>query len=606
MGHDGGQGMEKIKKYDGYGIVQDKSTALVYGMPSTTIEKNAYDEILPLEKIPPLSQEGPEGENGKSKTFKYGNYEYKDWRGQQLNPAKDLSGKDVDKFSKSKNIPKAKEDLIDSPYSTRDFYSIFNDNATDYFKHGLQILDGQNGVLGSSQGTPFENNDPVIYGFEIIFDDISSPLLNGAIDDFLNNYAGVSEIASRRPVYEDFKKQFSKFFKTKGTLIERETTNQSIAKSRPGNEPEVQSGQGIGITQPGKAAYMAYYLKKIGGLDKLVERNTPTDKSYLVEYNKDVITLDFLEDTSLSISTLSQLYKLLYWSKPNGKGIIPENLLRFNCDIVISEIRNFKRVKKILNSVQDFDRPELEIVKDNVSRHIYSLRECQFYFNGMPHPNDIDMSATPTVYDNYTMQFDYKYSSNKLERFMPTNNGDGQYVGYDGGAIWKVGNAGGSNTPNGNSILTSVPKFFTVGETSLNKTGEDGRFILSIPEQNRTQRQFGNDGVNELDDFKRRSNSFVKDLKDTFQDVAIRSASRELQNFVNTRTAILNKTLNKILNANNITSMRPPRNVYTDRPLNGAERIFYDVRGEVLSFLGNSAANALGGGGITGGNLSSR
>jgi two-component system chemotaxis response regulator CheB len=44
--------MEKIKKYNGYGIVEDESTALVYGMPSTTIKKGAYDKILPLDQIP--------------------------------------------------------------------------------------------------------------------------------------------------------------------------------------------------------------------------------------------------------------------------------------------------------------------------------------------------------------------------------------------------------------------------------------------------------------------------------------------------------------------------------------------------------------------------
>ena len=44
--------MQEIKKYNGYGIVEDESTALVYGMPSTTIEKGAYDEILPIDQIP--------------------------------------------------------------------------------------------------------------------------------------------------------------------------------------------------------------------------------------------------------------------------------------------------------------------------------------------------------------------------------------------------------------------------------------------------------------------------------------------------------------------------------------------------------------------------
>lgn len=52
MGHDGAEGMQVVKNNHGYGIVEDKSTALVYGMPGSTIKANAYDEILPLQQIP--------------------------------------------------------------------------------------------------------------------------------------------------------------------------------------------------------------------------------------------------------------------------------------------------------------------------------------------------------------------------------------------------------------------------------------------------------------------------------------------------------------------------------------------------------------------------
>ncbi|MEJ6952238.1 protein-glutamate methylesterase/protein-glutamine glutaminase [Natronospora cellulosivora (SeqCode)] len=52
MGRDGSEGMEALKKNGGYGLVEDESTALVYGMPSATIKTNAYDEILPLDQIP--------------------------------------------------------------------------------------------------------------------------------------------------------------------------------------------------------------------------------------------------------------------------------------------------------------------------------------------------------------------------------------------------------------------------------------------------------------------------------------------------------------------------------------------------------------------------
>ncbi len=52
MGSDGGEGMKAIKKHEGYGIVEDESSALVYGMPRTVIKTGAYDEILPRSKIP--------------------------------------------------------------------------------------------------------------------------------------------------------------------------------------------------------------------------------------------------------------------------------------------------------------------------------------------------------------------------------------------------------------------------------------------------------------------------------------------------------------------------------------------------------------------------
>ncbi len=52
MGHDGAVGMQDIKKNKGYGIVEDKSTALVYGMPGAVIKVEAYDKILPVDKIP--------------------------------------------------------------------------------------------------------------------------------------------------------------------------------------------------------------------------------------------------------------------------------------------------------------------------------------------------------------------------------------------------------------------------------------------------------------------------------------------------------------------------------------------------------------------------
>jgi hypothetical protein len=429
---------------------------------------------------------------------KYGEYEFVDWRGYKIKPGGLESVPDVNtterRFKESASLPRNKNRETDfgalksKPYSMRDYYLLFNDNSTDYFKHGLQIIDNLGGIednksqdsksrLSQFKNTPFENNDPVIFGFEIVFDSYGSPLLNGSVIDFLNEYTQISELRSKIPVYEDFKHQFIKFFKT-NTTIKVDTDKAMLSKNRTNYaNTEAHKNDVDFFSARGRKPYLNYYLKKIVGLGNLVESNTTDAKKFLVDYRKDVINLSFTEDVSLSVSTLAHLYKLLYWSKPNGKSLIPENLLRFNCDIIVSEVRNFNRVRKALSGP---DQGNLEIIKDNVSRYVYSLKECQFYFNTMAHNPDIDLGNI-TTYDEYSIQFDYKYSTVKFERFIPTTDGFGQYVGYDGGAIWKVGNQGersNRGTQSNSGYDTSKPRFYTVGGNKWNQNGSDKALVL--------------------------------------------------------------------------------------------------------------------------------
>jgi hypothetical protein len=432
----------------------------------------------------------------------FGQYVYTDWRGQFLNLYEGTGlgvGDMRDKFEVSKSLPKGKADLVSKPYSTRDNYLIFNDTSQDYFRHGLQILDGINTTpatefwdtqksretatgtkLSSFSNTPFENSDPVIFGFDIIFDDVSSPLLNGSINDFLALYSRyVSELNARIPVYEEFKQQFVKFFKTRAT-VRIDELQTSMTALRPSGYAETQNT--TNLFSGGRKAYMNYYLKKITGLSKLIEGNTAETKSFITDYNKDVITLTFTEDVSLSVGTLAHLYKLLYWSRPNGKTMIPENLLRFNCEIIISEVRNFNRVRKSLET------GEIQVVKDNVSRYVYSLRECQFYFNTMPHDDSVDLSSIK-VFDTYDIQFDYKYATTKFEKFVPVfPGGVGTYVGYNNGAMWKIGNAGARDAYGTGDVGGTVsrygkatPAFYTVGENKFNHNGVTTPIIMSLP-----------------------------------------------------------------------------------------------------------------------------
>ena len=427
-------------------------------------------------------------------------YKIDDWSGQKLQngakwPTKSLTTED--RFYAGKDLPRENPVLLNKPHSMRDVPLIFGDGRSDYFRNSLQVIgDGKNvsnltPIENPSTGkstlrldhfkeTPWENEDPPMFGFDIIFDSYSSPLLNGSLSDFILNYSNVSEILSKRQVYEEFKNQFQKFFRINGEM--KVDPTQIAMTSLYSNVAAADSSSPL--FNPHKKNYLGHYLKKISGLDFLIEQNKGDTIKYTPDYKKDFITLDFREDVSMNLGTLAHLYKTLYWSKPNGKMLIPENLLRFNCIIIVSECRNFQRVKKGIKNPEN-----INIIKDNLSRYVYTLRECQFYFDKMPLPNEIDMGDQgPQMFENYSLNFDFKYSSVKLERFVP--NGDwGNYVGIDGGSIWKVGNKGTRNSrgQTGSQEL-STPKFFTVGPDNENYTyypnlkinGEEKPYIMAV------------------------------------------------------------------------------------------------------------------------------
>ena len=390
--------------------------------PLTVTTKSGATKRYQPGFLPPafLSKQIVDTKIGKGKINEYSWNEGNAWIGHLMNSH--LESDYYNQFTKNFVSTDTKQKLEESTtgkveseaYSARDYYLRFNDQGTDYFRHGLHI-DGYTNLksgkdsreawdgsgdpfrLGSFKNTPYENNDPVMYGFEIVIDALSSPLLNGSVEDFIAQFSYISEIASKGIVIDDFKRQFTKLFRTKGSvktmtysahdvLINNQRDGQSMASNATGLlSTYANTETPTKLYRPGKKAYMSYYLQKITGLSKLTEANTSAEKKYLADYGKDIITLTFLEDVSATMGALAHLYKLLYWSKPNGKNLIPENLLRFNCDIIVSECRNFNRVRKATKT------GDLEIIKDNVSRYIYQLRECQFYFSAMPHDDIIDI-----------------------------------------------------------------------------------------------------------------------------------------------------------------------------------------------------------------------
>jgi len=573
-----------------------------------------------------------------------------------------------DRFNSSTSYPNFAKDLPDPDgvYSTRDYYLLFNDTGTDYFKHGLHVIDNKTpirsekndreswdgyeestpqrlyNVLSGMGGTPYENNDPVLFGFEIIIDAVSSPLLNGSVEDFITQFSSISEVGARKYVLADFKQQFMKLFKTKGKVFIDTESNGQIKTSIINNGyPNLGEESQSNIFQSGRKAYMSYYLKKIAGLEMLIESNQPAKKKYLTDYRNDVLKLTFNEDVSLTLGTLAHLYKLLYWSKPNGKNIVPENLLRFNCDIIVSEIRNLNRVRRAI------DTKNLEVVKENVSRHIYSLKECQFWFDQPPHDIEIDMSQAPKEFDSFTVTMDYKYVTNKFERWVPDEQGFGRYVGYNNGAIWKIGNPGSRGTQStvgaGTIDDNSIPKFFTANTNTFKQNGIKSPIVLEnysytgdagevVNDKNNANKDSAsadsvnssatgspNTGDESEDDKETRKEARKQKAKDSFEQFKQnskkasiklsqnleRAVKNEIKGQINTRLRLLNNTLDKIRNASGVGRMTEPTNIYEvpyfyqgiSNGLGGqvSSNFFYDVHNSLRDFAGDAAGNALGG-----------
>jgi hypothetical protein len=252
------------------------------------------------------------------------------------------------------------------------------------FRHYLEDLgiSYPQGYLSSVNSTPSDNEDPVSFGYDIIINYANSPLFNGAIEDFCNKFSSVKEINSRLGIIYEFKQQFFKFFKIDSPKLS--------ANDAP---PPFYNING---RSPQRAR--TYYIKKIAGLDRLSESINSDSPIQFVNYGKDYLTLTLNEDVTVNMGYLASLYRMLSWSRLNGKNMFPENLLRFDMAIVVTEARKFNRVDSGVEYA------------DVISRYIYQVYECQMFFEKLSHEDTIDMTKLEAS-DGFDLRINYKYAT---------------------------------------------------------------------------------------------------------------------------------------------------------------------------------------------------
>ena len=248
----------------------------------------------------------------------------------------------------------------------------------------------------------FLYEDPTYLGFDVLFMTDQGDFHNGlfskdrnSAQDFIYKYSNLPSVWKRAPLLKEFRKVFRNLF----YLANDSSSDVNKQKN--------------------------YYLQQIGGLEKL--------NAKIVNYKEDKLTFTMHEDVAMYILYLTELYNNLAYDYKYQRMAIPENCLRFDMMIKISDMRNFRvpfteknqgLIGTFANNIQENNLNNtqpgqaIDHFHSNYSNQIYILRDCNFDFSqSQNHGENITMAgfnATPPGASE--LKFDIYYKS--IEREM--------------------------------------------------------------------------------------------------------------------------------------------------------------------------------------------
>ena len=199
------------------------------------------------------------------------------------------------------------------------------------------------------------------------------------LTDFITNYKPIHrELSYALDYYNEFKNSITNIFESPETL--------------DGNEYKTR-------------IFKNHYVFKVDGLDKLdnlfVDYKSSEDRMFGTEQESLTFTLN--EDVRMYSNRMAFLYRNLTYSYNMGKKLIPENLLRFNLYIKISDIRNFTRHTSVDDNLRD-------AIRNNYSRVIYELKDCEFFFPQSLNPSSLTIGGFNGINTDYSsLQMKIKY-----------------------------------------------------------------------------------------------------------------------------------------------------------------------------------------------------
>lgn len=259
----------------------------------------------------------------------------------------------------------------------------------DLIRYGTMYTNVDNDFRYSTDIEFFD--DPTYLGYNIKIAVEDSPLWNygKGVDDmqlgetgtalyFINRYgSNIGEIGQRKRMLIEFISKFESLF----------------GKTLYNNLDKVKS----------------YYIESIAGLDKLMAK--------IVKYPEDKLTITVSENVALLATYIAELYNNLIYSYNNQRYVIPENCLRFDLLIEMSDIRIFRVIETDENGNKIFR------VNSNPPRIIFRLHDCNFDFsNSKSFGDSMSMAgfgggASDKTARNLT--FDIKYKSITREFTSP-------------------------------------------------------------------------------------------------------------------------------------------------------------------------------------------
>lgn len=520
--------------------------------------------------------------------------------------------------------------IINGIAGAEEVFNFFDNDEQYAFVHNLDRVIPVSGLenpaslkevyLGSYL-PEMDNEDPTIFGYDISIDFANSPLFNGAIIEFINQFGG-DEIESRRDVWLTFCKQFFKYFnldqaqqlldytldkynsnfpnlkpqETEDTISYKQQqgvydTNKATTNDNQSDIDKFGTGEfgkrnkegvtieTVVVTAPKKATRRrnniktakTYYIKKISGLENLVEKDvshhSDTIKS-MIDYGKDIIKLSLYEDVTINMGYLAMLYKTLSWSRLHGRQIIPENLLRFDAKITITEIRDFNRV------VKDFNSDDLMISPDLTTKYTYTLYDCQLNFSEMSHGSELDMSS-PKMVDSFDLSFNYKYSTLAFTKFFMSGTASSKFT---------INNKNidplGVNPIDGSGSIIDVKDINNANRYNSKQYGLHTKHINTLPitPTSEIQSMKANDATkdkgNKWGNFINNNNpSILNQMKTNDSNKKIlndlgkklkRAAISEVNRQITMQSRLLNRTLDNIRNSIGLGRMSEPTNVYNN------------------------------------------